>query len=1004
MEHWRSAFRKHWGKEAELKRLSGDCDLSFLAKTLDGTSFLLKVMRPGCVREIVEMQIAALSHVNAATTHPPLPRVRKTPAGKSLVTINDAEGRPRLCWVVHGLPGCHYAYFSPKTERLIGQLGRHVGTLDAIFRNFRHPALDRDFKWNPLRADWITGKMEIVGSSRRRMLSEIVGNFVAIRNVLQALPKQAIHNDINDYNVLVAGGPGEHPYVSGIVDLGDMCLAPRVCEIATAGAYIVLDHPKPDRALAWLVAGYHAANPLTETEIDLILPLLRMRLAVSVVNSALEKQKNPHDPYVTVSQAPAWRFLEHRNLHLATIPGRLRIACGLPVTAAASRILRWLDRRRGSFHPLAGTPLGNAEMYELSVQGSAYPENPFHLSPGEAAMIGASSNDTVPRLGYWKEPRLIYTASDFRESAEKTSARRTVHLGIDIFATENSLLFAPLDGVVHMVENRLSEQDYGGIAVLHHETDDGDFLYTIYGHLAPEIVDRLSPGDSVKKGEAFARMGATSVNGGWAPHVHFQLALCIEGMKEDGWPGVADPDDVVFMTALCPNPAAFLNLDDARVEFRPIAKKELLSRRRTRFGANLKLSYDEPLLLLRGWRHHLFDEWGRAYLDAYNNVPHVGHAHPRIRAATVDQLKRINANTRYLHPAPVAFAEKLAGKLPESLSVFYFVNSGSEANELALRLAGARTGGKAIVTPDRGYFGNTTGAMDISAHKFNAEGGAGPPDWVELVETADDYRGSFGREDPDRARKFSNQVRRAIDRLKDGGQALAGFVAETFPSVGGQIVPPKGYLAGVYKHVRAAGGVCIADEVQTGLGRLGGHYFGFEHQGVIPDIVVLGKPIGNGHPIGVVATTSEIARSFAREPEFFSTFGGSSLSARIGAEVLDIIDDEGLMENARRMGARLIAGLSELGDRYAAIGDIRGMGLFIGVDLVEDRTRKTPATALARYVATRMCECRVLIGTEGPFGNILKIRPPLTIEAEDIDTIVTVLDQVLSETPASMSP
>jgi 4-aminobutyrate aminotransferase-like enzyme len=329
--------------------------------------------------------------------------------------------------------------------------------------------------------------------------------------------------------------------------------------------------------------------------------------------------------------------------------------------------------------------------------------------------------------------------------------------------------------------------------------------------------------------------------------------------------------------------------------------------------------------------------------------------------------------------------------------VCFFVNSGSEANELALRLARAHTGGKDMITPNHGYHGNTTGAIDISAYKFNAKGGNGQPDWVHLVDVADDYRGQFRREDPDRAEKYAALVDDAIGAIANVGGKLAGFIAETFPSVGGQIIPPSGYLAEVYKHIRAVGGVCIADEVQTGLGRLGQYYFGFEQQGALPDIVVLGKPIGNGHPIGVVMTTRAIADSFAKGPEYFSTFGGSNLSCRIGKEVLDIVDDENLMENARNMGDALLNGLRRLQSKYDNIGDVRGYGLFIGVDLVTDSISRTPATHIADYVKNRMRENRILMGTEGPFDNILKIRPPLTIEADDIAMILNVLDQVLEE-------
>jgi len=301
------------------------------------------------------------------------------------------------------------------------------------------------------------------------------------------------------------------------------------------------------------------------------------------------------------------------------------------------------------------------------------------------------------------------------------------------------------------------------------------------------------------------------------------------------------------------------------------------------------------------------------------------------------------------------------------------------------------------VTPDHGYHGNTTGAIDLSAYKFNAKGGVGPSDWVELVEVADDYRGSFRRDDPDRAQKYADLVDGAIERLTDHDINVAGFIAETFPSVGGQIIPPKGYLQAVYAKIRAAGGLCIADEVQTGLGRRGDYYFGFEQQEVAPDIVVLGKPLGNGHPMGALVTTRAIADSFAKGPEFFSTFGGSTLSCRIAKEVLDIVDDEGLQANAKRQGDRLLAGLRDLQDKHDCIGDVRGIGLFIGVDLVSDRTSKSEATALATHVKNRMRDHRILLGSEGPKDNILKIRPPLTIRSDDLDMIVTTLDSILSE-------
>ncbi len=985
-----------WGISATLTPLDGEYDLNFMAT--GAQDYVLKVMRAGCDAAFIDLQCRAFDHI---ATHAPgvtVPRIIKTQAGDLFASAPDKAGVPRLIWLLEKVEGRTYAGFRPHSTALLGDVGHAVGAMDRALADFTHPSLARDFKWNLTQGDWIADQAGVIKDpARRALIDRIVSDFRGVKPALAALPPTAIHNDVNDYNIIVAGSLTQPPHVAGLIDLGDMCAAPRVCDLAIVGAYMVLGQPDPEQALAVVVAGYHAAWPLTAPEVDLIWPLLRLRLAVSVVNSTLMAQENPADPYVVISQKPAWEFLESGLVNDGLIAARLRAACGLPVTDAAPRILTWLDQQRGSFAPILGADLDDAPMGSLAVENATAPQNPFDLPLAEAATIGQEFEAGGPVwLGYYNEPRLIYTAPAFRKGPWKASNRRTVHLAIDAFAPAQTVLHAPMDATVHVVENRTDHLDYGGVVILRHKTPAGDPFFTLYGHLNPEILVRLQVGQRIAKGEAFARLGDVSQSGGWAPHVHFQLALTTDGMDKD-WPGVADPDEMYLWGAVCPNPAALLNLPDAKTCFAPTQTAAVQADRTRLFGRNLKLSYADPVMLVRGWRHHLFDQWGRPYLDAYNNVPHVGHAHPRIQAVAADQLKRMNSNTRYLHPAQTAFAEKILSKMPDGLTICFFVNSGSEANELALRLARAKTGGKDMITPDHGYHGNTTGAIDISAYKFNAKGGIGKPDWVHLVEVADDYRGSHRRDDPDRAEKFAAEVDDALAAITARGGKLAGFIAETFPSVGGQIIPPKGYLAAVYRRIRAAGGVCIADEVQTGLGRLGEYYFGFEQQEATPDIVVLGKPIGNGHPLGALVTTREIADSFANGPEYFSTFGGSTLSCRMGKEVLDIVDDEGLMENARNMGALLQDGLMQLKDRYDIVGDIRGYGLFIGVDLVSNPETRTPGTEIADYVKNRMRENRILIGSEGPFDNILKIRPPLTIDAEDVGMILTILDQVLEE-------
>jgi 4-aminobutyrate aminotransferase-like enzyme/Ser/Thr protein kinase RdoA (MazF antagonist) len=999
---WREALKRHWGVDARLTLLDGEFDLNFLATGDD--SFILKVMRVGCEPDFVDMQCRALEHVreSASTAEGPgtipIPSVVHTTSGDLHATVTDGEGRERILWLLTRLPGKPYATWRPRTPRLSYEIGTAIGTLDRALSGFEHRLLTRSFKWQMLEAQWIGGRYhELFAPSRRSIVDEIAEEFRSVRDALGALPSVAIHNDINDHNILVAGALDEPARVTGLIDFGDMCAAPRVCEIAIAGAYLVLNDPNPEATLSALVAGYHAADPLTPAEVDLIWPLLRMRLAVSVVNSAVMAIERPGDPYVVISEKAAWDFLGSDRVRHALIGARLRAACGLPVTDTARDVVGWLGEMRGGFAPVLARDLAAAPMGSLSVQSSTTPEDPFSITPLEAASIGAEFGAHASTwLGYYGEPRLMYTEPAFLGGGSRIDDRRTVHLGVDVFADAGTPVHAPVDATVAFTGNRAAYLDYGGVVILRHEAPDGAAFFTLYGHLAPGSLAGLRAGQRLAKGERFASLGDVSENGGWNPHLHFQLALTTAGFGDD-WPGAADPDELWLLREIFPNPAALLNLPDERTAFHTVDRSGVLRDRVERFGANLRLSYAEPVMLMRGWRHYLFDEWGRPYLDCYNNVPHVGHSHPRIQAAAAAQLKRLNSNTRYLHPAPVAFADRIVSKMPTQLCVCYFVNSGSEGNELALRLARAHTGGTDMITPDHGYHGNTTGAIAVSAYKFNAPGGIGQPDWVQLVEVADDYRGSFRRDDPDRAEKYAALVEEAIANIEARSGRLAGFIAETFPSVAGQIIPPAGYLPAVYRRIRAAGGVCIADEVQTGLGRLGEYYFGFEQQGALPDIVVLGKPIGNGHPLGVVVTTRAIAASFARGPEFFSTFGGSTLSCVIGKEVLDIVDDERLMDNARDVGGYFLERLRTLQSSHDCIGDVRGFGLFIGVELIEDRATMKEATRIASYMKNRMRENRILIGTEGPADNVLKIRPPLTFDRESVDVAVHVLDAILGE-------
>lgn len=429
--------------------------------------------------------------------------------------------------------------------------------------------------------------------------------------------------------------------------------------------------------------------------------------------------------------------------------------------------------------------------------------------------------------------------------------------------------------------------------------------------------------------------------------------------------------------------------------------EQSLSARQKYFSANLSLSYDRPLKIVRGWMQYLYDDTGRAFLDVYNNVPLVGHSHPRVVRAIQKQIALLNTNTRYLHDNILQYTERLTTLLPAPLRVCFFVNSGSEANELALRLARTHTGMEDVIVLEHAYHGHTSTLIDISPYKFNGPGGKGQKPWVHVAPIPDDYRGIHRRGEAELGQKYAAHVAEILQKLKREGRGAAGFIAETLPSVAGQIVFPPGYLSEVYKHVRSAGAVCIADEVQVGFGRLGTHFWGFESQDAVPDIVVLGKPIGNGFPLAVVVTTAEIAASFANGMEFFSTFGGNPVACAAGMAVLNVLEADHLQQNALNVGAKWLEDLRALQLKHPLVGDVRGMGLFLGIELVTDREVRTPATAQAHYVVNRLRDLGILAGTDGPHHNVIKLRPPLIFSAADAAFFTSTLSGVLAESPLS---
>jgi 4-aminobutyrate aminotransferase-like enzyme/Ser/Thr protein kinase RdoA (MazF antagonist) len=1004
-----SLASKLYGIQAVAARLlPGEYDQNFALTMGDGReAFVLKVAHAGEQQDVLDLQNSALEYLAKHAPELRVQRIQRTLQGEPMASITGVEGETHLVRMLTYLPGKVLAQTRPHTPELLHALGEALGELDRTLQGLSHPAARRDLKWDMLRAGWIRDYVQHISHPERRAL---VGRLLAAFEadtlpVLPTLRSSIIHNDANDYNVLVERDAQRKVAVS-LLDFGDMLQTATICELAIACAYAMLDKPDPVSAAAHVVAGYHTALPLTEAELEVLFPLICTRLCVSVTNSAYRQSLRPDDEYVTISEQPAWTLLEK----LAMVPPSLahftfRHACGLSPSPTSEAVVEWLRLHPEQIGRVVAQDLKTTKtlVFDLSI-GSTEVGNQADLGDTEAFTFKLFSRmraaKAVVGVGRYNEARPIYTSEMFQVESNDGPEWRTIHIALDVFQEAGSPISAPLDGVVHSFQNNTAPLDYGPTIILQHTVDGGALtFYTLYGHLSEDSLDGLYVGKPIQRGARIARIGNYPINGNWPPHLHFQIITDLLGRVGE-FPGVARPSQRDIWLSISPDPNVIVGLPESAFPPAPMNAGEILERRAAQIGPSLSISYRKPLHIVRGSMQYLYDMDGRKYLDAVNNVPHVGHSHPRVVRAAQEQMEVLNTNTRYLHEHLVRYAERLCATLPEPLRVCYFVCSGSEANELALRLARTHTRQKDTVVVDVAYHGNTSSLVEISPYKFNGPGGSGAPPYVHVVPMPDVYRGAYKQDDPSAGEKYARYVAEAIKQFQAEGRGVGAFICESLLGCGGQIVLPDGYLQAAYRHARAAGGVCIADEVQTGFGRVGTHFWGFETQGVVPDIVTMGKPIGNGHPLGAVVTTPEIAASFNNGMEYFNTFGGNPVSCAIGMTVLDVIEEERLQTQALHVGTHLLDGLRGLMAKHPVVGDVRGLGLFLGIELVKNRTPLEPATQEAAYVANRMRECGILLSTDGPFHNVLKIKPPLVFNEANADFLVATLDRVLAEDEA----
>ncbi|MEM0518041.1 aminotransferase class III-fold pyridoxal phosphate-dependent enzyme [Aequorivita flava] len=964
------------------------CSSTHKKKSL-GKKFLLKISKEENVQQL-DFQIEILKHLSTKRLDFSLSKIVENKGGKPLTTIENNKSARVLTWV----PGRLWATVNPKTESLRNSLGNAAGKLTQALKDFSHPAAHKKLDWDLANAAWTKAHLNIFTGEEKKILSHFQNRFEKIQTTYKSLPKSIVHNDLNDYNILVSED-FKNPEITGFIDFGDSVFTQTINDLAIVLAYAMMHLPDPLSAGLEVINGYNKHYKLSENELECLYILVGIRLVITVTSAALKKAEFPNDEYFIISEKPAWELLQkwfQVNENFAHYS--FRNACGYSAHPLEKKFETWAKSKQVTlktmFPNVASEKIVNLDMSVGStLLGNLSEYNDPEISKFKLKQFQKHHPKTILLNGYL-ETRPFYTTEAFKSEGNNGPQYRTVHLGTDFWLPAKTPVHAPFDGVVEIIHNNNFDKDYGPMLILKHTFKDLKF-YSLYGHLSLMSLEILQVGQKVKQGDRIAYIGKSSENGNWAPHLHFQLILDLLGNNEN-FNGVALPSKVAVWKSICPNPD-FIFKEKLNTSEEKISEENIINFRKDHLGKGLSLSYDKPLHIVRGEGVYLTDINGRKYLDTVNNVNHVGHQHPKVVEAGQRQMAVLNTNTRYLHQEIIAYADALLKKLPPHLSVIHFVNSGSEANELALRMAKTVTGNIDFLAVEVGYHGNTNAVMDVSSYKFEGEGGFPKPETTHILPLPDSFRGTYLGENC--GTNYANHAKKIITNLKAEGKEIAGFIGETLISCGGQIVPPKNYFKEVYTHVRKAGGICIADEVQTGFGRMGKTFWAFELYNIMPDIVTMGKPAGNGHPLAVVACTKEIAEKFNTGMEYFNTFGGNPVSCAIGLSVLEVIEAENLQQNALKVGGYLIAGLKKLQKQFPVIGDVRGEGLFLGFELND--SDKNPLPEHATYLANRMKQLGILMSIDGPDHNVLKIKPPMVFNKAHANELLVRLKTVFTE-------
>ncbi|MFC9396840.1 aminotransferase [Streptomyces sp. NPDC057027] len=948
---------QHLGIDARAEALGSQQDANFLLRDENGAApAVLKIANPAFGAVEIEAQDAAADLVSSAHPELRIATVLRRPDGSPRRAAVDTESGPAVARLLRHLPGGTLSgprHLSPGT---VAAMGTIAGKVSTALRDFRHPGLDRVLQWDPRYADRVVARLAgHVGEPDRRAAvhAATAEAWAHVERLADALPSQAVHLDLTDDN-LIRRPDSRPPLPDGVIDFGDVTTSWAVGELAVSiSSMLHHDGVEPHHVLP-AVRAFHAVRPLSPEEAEALWPLVVLRAACLVVSGRHQTAVDEDNAYAEAALDREWRIFEQAtHLPLAVMTRLVGDAIGLAdKPARADSPLRPL---------LRDLPADDIAVVDLSTDADTMDDGAWSDADAEARLAAAALADGAAAVATrYAQARLS------RAPALAGVSPATVPTGIDLWLGRAAVVQAPAAGKVLAAAPGRVEMTYG-----------------------PQVLELSFP----RSIDPVVGQGATVQASADLVHLPSgaSVRVALRAADSPDVPPLVRPEYASGWLALTADPAPLLGLPAVE----RAARADLLDRRDAVFATVQGHYYADPPRIERGWRHHLLSTDGRAYLDIVNNVTPLGHSHPRVEQAVSRQLRRLNTNSRFHYASVVEFTERLAALLPDPLDTVFLVNSGSEAVDLGLRLAIGASGNDDVVALREAYHGWTYASDAVSTSlQDNPNALATRPSWVHTVDSPNSYRGRHRGSD---AVRYGPEAVAVIDELAAAGRPAGAFIGETFYGNAGGVALPDDYLAQVYAAVRRHGGLAVADEVQVGYGRLGHWFWGFEQQGVVPDIVCVAKAMGNGHPLGAVITSRSVAERYREQGYFFSSTGGSPVSSTVGLTVLDALRDEDLQGNAVRVGGHLKRRMEALADRYDIIGAVHGSGLYLGLELVRDQVTLEPATEETAELCDRMLDLGVIVQPTGDHLNILKIKPPLCIDTAAADFFTAMLDLALTQ-------